>query len=413
MNPDITVLLLIVIASGYPIYRIRKDFLIFTFLSLFHFLYIVVPFYSIFIQHQNSLLAYLSIELSLVFLFCFYITYRSLLFGRTINTVDIFFHSGPKLQLMYKYAYLPLVAGIVLKLIGGDIIHVSIAVIPWKFPVLFGIADRIYYLGVMIASLNLYREGFNRRTIFVIGVIFSLAVLGGSRGYLLLPLSFIILLSCSNGNFLHFMKVGLLGIGSLFSIVFLVGTYRIDAADRSFDFDVIHDLILYRLSEFYWPMALIEKIEAGLVLHNINWIFTGLLGSVPAIVSDFFLGLSVFGRDTRLMRDVDLGKLYASVPLTPIGEGYYWAGIYGVILISIMFALGFAYLNIIGRLLKKFTLLILFLQLYRSVFALPSAAFPEFISLITKDLLIDYTIVLIYWKTILLFHQKNLRKSHL
>jgi hypothetical protein len=409
MNAGLVILSSLVIVVGALVYQLRKDFLTFTFLILFLILYLVVPFYTIIIEHQNSSLAYLSIELGAVFITVFYITYRLSHLGRTVNSVDVFYRDYPALSLLYKHAYLPLFVGIILKLIGGDLVHASIFAIPWKVPLVYGIADRIYYLGVMISFLSLYREGFNRQTAFSVVVILFFGLLSGSRSYVLLPLSFLILLRCSKGNFVTLIKMGILGGIALFAVIFLVGTYRIDAIDRSFDFEIMHDLILYRLSEFYWPMSLIEKIEDGAVSPNSTWIFTGMFGSVPAIFSELIMGISVFGRDTLLMREVGLGQFYQSVPLTPIGEGYYWFGIYGVVLLSVIFALGFVYLYVVGKFLTNITLLLLLLQLYRSVFALPSAAYPEFISLITKDLVFDYAIVILYCKFLTSFSRRTLR----
>jgi hypothetical protein len=408
---DTFIVLLFVIAAGYPVYRIRKDFLTFTFLSIFYFLFLVVPFYIILIEYRTAPYAYYIIEISGIFIASFYLTYKIFSFGRPQNTVAIFFQHHENLFLLYKYSYYPLVLGVILKIIGGDLIHGSIFTIPWQFPILYGIADRIYYLGVMISALSLYREGFNRRNFVIALAITMLSVLGGSRVTLLLPLAFLILLNCSNGNFLNMVRVGLLGVLGLFSIVFLIGTYRIDAGDRSFTFEDMHDLILSRISEFYWPASLIAKIESGEISNNIGWILTGLLGFIPALFGEYFLGMSVFGRDTDLMYRSGFGSEYMSVPLTPIGEGYYWFGIFGVILISIFFSLGFVFVCRLGLHLKKITLLLLILQLYRSAFALPVAAFPEFISFITKDILIDYIIVVMFWRILVMFNRKSVSKN--
>ena len=52
------------------------------------------------------------------------------------------------------------ITGIILKIIGGDIVHSSIIRIPWSFTFLYGISDRIYYFGVMLTVINLYFFGF-------------------------------------------------------------------------------------------------------------------------------------------------------------------------------------------------------------------------------------------------------------
>lgn len=411
MSFDNFYLLPLVLSVGYPVYDIRRDFLTFTFLSIFYFLFIVIPFYVICIDYQTAAYAYSLIDISAIFIICFYLTYKIFLLGYRLNTVKLFFpEDGVNINILYKYAYFPLIIGVFLKILGGDLIHSSIFTIPWQNPILFGVSDRIFYLGVMITALCINNEGINHKNFFSSILIIMLSILGGSRIILLLPVSFLILLICSRGGFFNLVKVGLFGALLLISIVFLIGTYRIDPSDRLYSLYDIQDLFLFRISEFYWPALLIEKIQNGEIDNNIYWAFSGLLGCIPAFISEYFLGISIFARDTDLMSVAGIAQPYMSVPLTPLGEGYYWLGLPGVVIISVIFSMGFVFIGKMGLHLKKMTLLLLNLQLYRSVFVLPVAAYPEFISFITKDILIDYIIVTVFWRLLVLFNSKLISK---
>ena len=67
----------------------------------------------------------------------------------------------------------------------------------------------------------------------------------------------------------------IVGFIILIFIVVAVGLFRIDSEDRIFTYEDLLDLFLFRISEFYWPMALIEKISDDLVSINPFWIFSG------------------------------------------------------------------------------------------------------------------------------------------
>ena len=100
------------------------------------------------------------------------------------------------------------------------------------------------------------------------------------------------------------------------------------------------------------------------------------------------------------MLNSGLGSIYMSVPMTPIGEGYYWLGQFGVWLIGVIFGLGFAFVNLLLKKMRPLIAILVIIQLYRLSFTLPVAAYAEFISFVSKDIVISvflsYIIVGVY-----------------
>lgn len=371
----------------------RRDFLCFTFLALFYFLFIAVPLCAIAINYESIELAEISLRSGLIFLTFFLLTYYLFSFNKNKDTSIYLFQESGKLNLLMDNAIYLVFLGIIMKIIGGDLVHSSIYDIPWKIPLFYGFADRVYYLGIMLSCISLYRYGFSAKKITILSVVFLLGIIGGSRVTILIPLAFFLLLKSSTSSVSRLMVIASGSVASLFVIIVFVGFYRIDSIDRGFDFLSLLDLFMFRISEFAWPAKLIQMIDSDQMGYNLSWIYSSLMGMAPSILSDYFLGESVFVRDTNLMLEVGIANEYMSVPLTPIGEGYYWFGDLGVVIISIFYALGFISLfNITSRLNPAIRML-LYLQLFRSTFALPVAAFPEFISFLTKDVAIDFIIV--------------------
>jgi len=379
-------------------YKLRSNILIFVFLSFFIFMYILIPFISLLLNRENYIYAAESIRLSSYFLIGFYSITSITLSKKKIRKSNI--KNILKYNLLHIYRHRKLakyliILGLILKFIGGDLFHSSIISFPWSFTNLYGISDRIYYFGVLLTFFNIYFFGFNRENKIIFFSIILYGFMGGSRVSILIPISFLLMLHISLNNFKTMIKYIFVGIVILLSIVIGVGLYRIDALDRNFDFSYLLDLFLFRISDFYWPTALVEKIVNDTVIPNSSWIFSGLFGIFPSFISDLMFGYSVFGRDTILMLNSGLGSIYMSVPLTPIGEGFYWFGNYfGVILIGAFFGLGFVFsMNIILKFKPIISILIL-LQMYRQSFTLTAAAFPELVSFCTKDIFISYLLAL-------------------
>lgn len=390
------------------IYIIRKDLLALTFTGLFYFLFCIIPAYIIYIDHENTPYAEKSIIYGLIFLagfFLVYLTFRT----RQISKNSLF-SQPPNTNILYSI-YMPLFfIGVLLKIMGGDLIHSSIYQLPWSFPALYGPADRVYYVGAILGMVSLYINGLTRKNILVILSILAIGLLGGSRVAILLPLSFLFILHISRGNIKSLFKGAFFGFVALVSLVSIIGILRTD--DVNLDVENISDVFLFRISEFYWPLALIEKIENGEVVYNPIWIISGLFGIFPSGIGEFFMGTSVFSRDTDFMINIGLGSVYMSVPLTPLGEGFYWFGTLGVLLIGAIYGFGF---SCIGRVINGFGAtmsLLLLIQMFRFVFALPVAGYPEFISLITKDMAISFVIAAIITPYINKKLPSNNTKSH-
>lgn len=391
-NYLISVLILIFII------KIRRDFLCFVFLSLFYFLFVLIPILIIETNHETSQQAIIAIEESFIFLICFSSIYLLTTFNEKRDSTLFYFYNSEELDFVTKNAIYFFFIGVLMKIAGGDLIHSSIYHIPWQFPILYGIADRIYYLGVLLTCASIYKFGFNKKDFVVVILIILLGILGGSRVAILIPLAFFILYKFSTGKLIPVFLLAIFTVIILFLIIALIGMYRIDPEDRGFDFDILWDTFIFRISEFMWPVALIEKLNNGQIEFNFGWLFSSFLGVFPAVIGEALIGESVFARDTSLMFNSGIGNVYMSVPLTPIGEGYYWGGSLGIAFISFLYALGFVFLYGLTKKLNPTMRALLYLQMFRSSFALPVAAFPEFISFLTKDILIDLLVVYIFTK---------------
>lgn len=379
-------------------YKLRSNILIFVFLSFFIFMYILIPLISLLLNRENYTYALESIRLSAYFLIGFFTMTSIFLSEKNIKKSNIKNILKNNLLHIYRYRKLAkylIIIGLISKFIGGDLFHSSIIVFPWSFTTLYGISDRIYYFGVLLAFFNIYFFGFSRENKLIFLGIILYGFLGGSRVSILIPISFLLMLHISLNDFKTMIKYIFVGFAILLSIVIGVGLYRIDSLDRSFDFNYLLDLFLFRISDFYWPTALIEKMSNDAVIPNSSWIFSGLFGIFPSFISELIFGDSVFGRDTILMLNSGLGSIYMSVPLTPIGEGFYWFGNYfGVILIGALFGIGFVFtMKLILKFKPIITILIL-LQMYRQSFTLTAAAFPELVSFCTKDIFLSYLLSL-------------------
>ena len=374
---------------------IRKDLLAFTFISLFIFLFQIIPLIVVFIDGENISYARQSIYFAGIFLISFYTVYK-LFGGNKINTSRILIDNVNYFKKYSSIAPYLLTAGVILKIVGGDLVHSSIFLFPWSFPMLYGISDRIFFFGVMLIMVNIYFFGARNKFGAAFLMIIFLSIFSGSRVLILIPISFLIILHSSLNNTKTMIKTGFLGFLFLFAIIVFIGIYRISADDRIFELDTLVDVFLFRISEFYWPMALIEKIDNNIVSMNPSWIISGFWGIFPASVSDFFTGTSVFSRDTDMMLDVaGLGNIYMSVPMTPIGEGYYWFGKFGIALIGGLYGFGFVLINFFLKKMKTIISILVILQLYRLTFTLTVASYPEFISFVSKDIIISLFLSLI------------------
>jgi len=389
----------ILIITVYFIYYIRRDVLSLVFIGLSFFLFQFIPLVVIFFERKDTIYARQSIYFSGIFLLGFIFSY--FIFKPKKSSLSSIFINN--INYIKKYSSISgylVITGIILKIIGGDIVHSSIIKIPWSFTFLYGISDRIYYFGVMLTVINLYFYGFKGKDKIILITIIMLGFFGGSRITILLPLSFLLMLHISLNGGKSMLKMGLVGFLILIFIIVSVGLFRIDSEDRIFSYEDLLDLFLFRISEFYWPMALIEKIGDDLVAINPFWIFSGFWGLFPSSFSEIITGQSVFSRDTDTMLNSGLGSIYMSVPMTPIGEGYYWLGQFGVWLIGVIFGLGFAFVNLLLKKMRPLIAILVIIQLYRLSFTLPVAAYAEFISFVSKDIVISvflsYIIVGVY-----------------
>ncbi len=370
------------------LFKSRVDILFFVFTSLFLFLFIIIPLVVIYFDRKDILYARESIRTALIFLSGLISTYF-LFIPRDKKLVNIFLKNLNSIKVYSGLSLYLVVIGIILKIVGGDIVHSSIIKIPWSFSFLFGISDRIYYFGVMLTVVNIYFFGYSKRNKIISLIILCLGVFGGSRVTILLPLSFLIILHASLKGISNMLKMAVMGSCVLIFTVTFIGLFRIDAADRLFTSEDMIDLFLFRISEFYWPTSFIEIIDSRSFGYQFSWILSGLLGAFPSSISELFLGYSIFSRDTDTMLQAGLGSIYMSVPMTPIGEGYYWFGNYGILLIGVIYGLGFALILRTMISLNPVTSILVLVQMYRLAFTLPVAAYAEFISFVSKDIIIS------------------------
>ena len=116
---------------------------------------------------------------------------------------------------------------------------------------------------------------------------------------------------------------------------------------------------------------------------------------LPAAFSQLVTGTSIFQWATSLQFEQGIGTDTMSVPLTIIGEGYYWGAYTGVFIISIICALVFYWLRLGLNRTNGMVNAIFFVQIYRFVFVLPVASFPNLVSLATKDFCLSYLMAII------------------
>ncbi len=388
------------------LFKSRVDILFFVFTALFVFLFIIIPMIVIYFDRKDIIYARESIRTAFLFLIGLISTYY-IFIPKNKRLIDVFIKNMRVIKIYSGLSFYLVLFGILLKIVGGDIVHSSIVKIPWSFSFLYGMSDRIYYFGVMLTVVNIYFFGFSNRNKKIALIVLCLGIFGGSRVTILLPLSFFIILHSSLKGMKTMLKMAFIGSFALIFTVTFIGMYRIDAVDRVFTSEDMIDLFLFRISEFYWPVSFIEIINSKSFGYQFNWIFSGLFGAFPSFISELFLGYSIFARDTETMLLAGLGSIYMSVPMTPIGEGYYWLGDFGILLIGVIYGLGFALLLRILINLNPVISILVLVQMYRLAFTLPVAAYAEFISFVTKDVIFSIFLS----KVLVSIHNSLLRRN--
>ena len=383
------------------IYCRRENLLETAFIAVNTIFFLVIPIAILFLDLEPqeaytsrgfdiSSFANRSILLCTLLTFSFYVAVLISRLGFRNNRVGLPCSDELKRINFHKIYSLGILLGLLMRFIGGDIIHSSIYTLPWALPSIYGISDHFYQVGVCCLFIDVYINSINRKNISYILLILIFSIFSGSRITLLIPIGVLIILKLANTkNFKSFL------LGSVFIfflvafIVICIGISRTDELYSELTFQDIFHLLEFRMADFVWPMALIENLDQYPINHNSIWSLTGLWGAFPSVISIPFTENSIYGRDTALMLEMGLGLENMSVPLTLIGEGYYWGAFYGVISIGFISGISIKFIEFVINDLRPIILVITFAQMFRYVYVLPLAAFPELIASATKDLAIS------------------------
>lgn len=385
MNYYIFSLLLIALC-----FSIRKNILAFSFILISSTIFYYIPLIFVDTESKYSTYADKSIEMFGYFIGGYFFTYIILhIIDKQRFTYKL---TLPPIKIIERTYPFAIALGLFLKLLGGDLIHMSILLLPWSFPFLYGPADRIFQMGVGLLFVTIYLSQFNYQRFFAVIVVVAVSLLTGSRIVLIIPISMLIIFALSDAGWLGFLKYGL--IACLFTLLVIGGVGYLRTDETEIDFTGLIDIVLFRIADFYWPTRFAEMLDTRDIPHNPYWFFSDLLAIFPSFVSQFFLGLSVFDRDLDLLINIGIGSPWMSVPMTLLGEGYYWSGNSGVILIATLSCIAIHLVSRFVSRLDGLLKILLFVQLYRYIFVLPLAAFPEVVALATKDLLLSYIFAL-------------------
>lgn len=380
-------------------FAIRRNILSFVFLLIASTIFYYIPLIFVDTDSKYSIHAEKSIEMFGYFLGGYFFTYLILYF---IDNKKIDYKlTLPPVKIVERTYPITIALGLFLKLLGGDLIHMSIFLLPWSFPFLYGPADRIFQIGVGLLFVAIYLNGFNYKRFFSLALVVAVSLLTGSRIVLIIPISMLIIFALSNSSSLGFLKNGV--IACIFAMIIIGGIGYLRTDETEIDFIGLMDIVLFRVSDFYWPARFAEMIDDGDIALNLSWLISDLLAFFPSFVSQFFLGISVFDRDLDLLINVGIGSPWMSVPMTLLGEGYYWNKNGGIVLIAVLSCISIYLVSRFVSRQKGLLKVLIFVQLYRYIFVLPLAAFPEVVALCTKDLLFSYIFALLIRKYVARF----------
>lgn len=278
------------------------------------------------------------------------------------------------------------VVGIGLKYVSGGLGHSSVFASPFNIPFLYGISDKIYYLGVGFLMLGIIASPKKRDYIIVLVFLVLLFGLLGSRISIMIPIIFVLFTFAGEANFRKFLLLALFGFVVMFAIIIVVGYWRVDPESRIYVSSVILDTVMFRAFEFQWPLLLIQDLMVGIVSFEPNIFFKNLTAIVPRL-SNLVLGYSIFGYDTRVMAELGYARLHMSVPMTPLGEAFLFAGYYGLVVYGFLTGL---FLTLLDRYINSYKTYrhVLAMEMFRSVITLNSGTFADVLSLVTKDLIL-------------------------
>jgi len=293
----------------------------------------------------------------------------------------------------YFIFYFAFLIGLILKLLTNSFFHVSISgSYNFDYWYLFGIADKLFYLGISALIALIYLYPSKKLVIFFFILLFFFA-LTGSRSIIILPLIMLFLLKCRELSLLKSLWVYALLIFLIALIIVAVGLYRVDEVGRDIPFAEYFDLFLFRFSEFVWTTKLIEIYSGP---YNWKILSNDFLGMFPSFISKNILGYSIFEFDTKTMFDLEIGKKTQSVPMGLIGQAYIVSKQWGAVVSGIILSIIFLFIKIIIYKLPPFYKILVSLQLIRYSLVLPVGTLADAVAMGTKDLIISILLVFFF-----------------
>lgn len=381
---------------GFLTYKIRYNFILFTFISVLivsWFVFPIISYLSGYTNHHGK--EYLSSKdifiPAVVYTFSVFLPVYMMPYKSKITNYDSINFVHLRRAIFYS-----LIVGLGLKFISGSLFHSSVFQAPLYIPALFGIADKIYYLGIGFLMLGVLVSENKRDYIIILLMLILVFGFAGSRISILIPVLFLIFIGASNAGFKNFFMLLVLGSLSVFLIIILIGYYRISPEHRIFSMTAILNTVAFRAFDFQWPILLIQDINDGIVGQRPEMFFHNLTAFFPRL-SNVLLGYSIFSIDTRIMLDLGYGNKYMSVPMTPIGEAFLFAGYYGLVIYGTL--TGFI-LALIDRFVNSYKIygFVISMEMFRSVLTLNNGTFADVISLATKDLILSVILFNIFLK---------------
>lgn len=364
---------------------VRKDLLFFSFFSVFYIQYYFAPFFLINEPGYMASSEYFEMAffywISLVlgyFVLCFWIPNHKI--TQVQRKLDFYF--------IFYFAF---GFGLILKLLTSSFFHTSISgSYNFDYWYLFGIADKLFYLGTsaLIAIICLYPS--KKLLIFFFILLFFLAFTG-SRSIIILPLIMLFLLKYRELSILKSLWVYALLICLIALIIVAVGLYRVDEVGHDIPFAEYFDLFLFRFSEFIWTNKLIEVFPGP---YDWNIFSNDLLGMFPSFISKNILGYSIFQIDTKTMLYLGIGQKTMSVPMGLIGQAYMASKLWGAVVSGITVSFIFTLIKIIIYKLSPFYKILVLLQLIRYSLVLPVGTLADVVAMGTKDLIVSILLIL-------------------
>lgn len=374
------------VALAIVTFLLRNRFLFFTFSTIYFFNWFVFPLIAEFSNYGNP---HQKQELDIT-----YIIFPAIIFGTSYMAGALIiplkhatvFRIDHRSQSSLRLVLICLTIGILLKYLSGSLFHSSVMKPLLEIPALYGLADKIYYLGVGFLIMVLLGPAPKTFAVFLFLSILIFFGSTGSRISVLIPLIFLILHRASGARVYEFFKITIVGVLFVCILVLLIGYYRIDTQDRIMSLVSMWNTISFRLNDFQWPLWLISDISNGIVAQKPELFWYNFTAIIPGL-SNIVLGESIFGYDTHLMKMFGYGNNSMSVPMTLVGEAYLSFGYYGLILYGLITGCVIGMLDLVVRRYNTYAIVMAFM-LFRPVLMLNTGTLADVLSLVTKDIII-------------------------